>query len=326
MADAFNIQTLGDEGAQAVQLAVDDIVTIGRRRTDGDVNVAADQSVDGFLTAVIRNGLRVDTQDGEQSRDHGVAVVAGAAGGGVGHGVASVSIIDQALDVSDAALGVGQDDELGDTDTNQRIDVIDGVVHIDEAGGQGEQGTIAAEQSVAVIFGFQEGVHADGTGTAGVVLNDHGNTQDLVAVGSDLTSDDVRAAAQAPGLNNGDFLFRPIGGGFFLLGSGGLGLRLFLLGCRGFFLRTTSSQTHDHDQCQEQRHKLLHCVFSFLLILINSGLIVPESITRLGHNCACRWQKMRTFSFFGKKNSGGYLGQFTNSGKMFPEEIRSLIA
>ena len=39
--NALDVQTLGDEGAQAIQIAIDNVVTVGRRRTDRNVNMTA---------------------------------------------------------------------------------------------------------------------------------------------------------------------------------------------------------------------------------------------------------------------------------------------
>ena len=100
--------------------------------------MAADQSVDGFLAAVIGDCLRGDVQQLEQNGDHGVAVVAGAAGGGVLDGVAGSGVSLQLIDVGNAALGVGQDHKLGNTHTDQRRNIVQRIVDIDKAGSQGE--------------------------------------------------------------------------------------------------------------------------------------------------------------------------------------------
>ena len=249
MANAFHIQTFGDKGAQAVQLTVDHIVAIGRGRTDGNIHMAANQSVDRFLAAVIRHCLAGDVQKGEQCGDHGVAVIAGAAGSCIFHRVASGSVILQLLNVGNLAGCVAEDDKLRDTDTADGADVINGIVHINKAGSQRKQRTVAAEQRVAIVLSLQKIVHADGTGTAGMVFNDHGDTQDLVAVRGDLTGDHVRTAAQAPRLDQGDLLGGPIQ--FFR--SRGTRLRRSTGGRGGLVgLCAASSHAHDHGQSEKQ--------------------------------------------------------------------------
>ena len=283
MADAFHVQPLGDEGAKAVQLAVDDIVPIGRGRADGHVHMSAHQGVDGLLSAVIGNRLGGDAQGGEQGGNHGEAVVSGAAGGGVLHRVSGVGVVDQALDIRDAAGSLGQDDELRDADAHQRGDILNGVVHADEAGGQGEQGAVAAEEGVAVVCRLQEVVHADGAGASGVVFHDHGHAQELVAVRGDLPGDNVRAAAQAPGLDDLDLLLGPLGvaGGGAAAGLAALGGLAAAVGVFSPAGTSAGRKAQDHQKSQGERHQFLHRSFSFSFVLINFGVMTPESISRV---------------------------------------------
>ncbi len=88
-----------------------------------------------------------------------------------------------------------------------------------------------------------------------MVLHDHGHAQVLLAVRGDLPGDDVGTAAQAPGLDDGDLLFRPGGVG------GLLGVRRAAAG--GGVLAAAGRKTQDHEKGESQRHQFLHRVFSF---------------------------------------------------------------
>lgn len=210
MADAVNVNAVRDKGAEAVELAVDDVVAVNRGRTDGNVNVAAAECVDGVLAAVIRDSLCRDAELLEQHGDHRVAVVARAAGGRVLDGVALRSVCLEIVDRSQTALGVGQYNELGGTHADERGDIIEGVVNILEARSEREQRAVCNDHRVAVVRRLECCVHRDGTCAAGLVLDDDRNAQILVAIGCDLTGDGVGAAAETPRHNDCNRLAREI--------------------------------------------------------------------------------------------------------------------
>ena len=172
--------------------------------------MAAAECINCILAAVIRNGFCRETQFLEQYRDHRVAVVAGAASRCVLDGVALCSVCLEVINRSQAALCIGQYNELGGTHADERGDVVEGVVNVLEARGEREQRAVCNDHGITVISCLKSRVHCDRAGAAGLVLYNDRNAQVLVTVGSDLTCDGVGAAAEAPRHNDRNRLAREI--------------------------------------------------------------------------------------------------------------------
>ena len=102
-----------------------------------------------------------------------------------------------------------------------------------------------------------------------MVFHDHGHAQELVAVGGNLPGNYVGAAAQAPGLDDLDFLLGPFGiRGGAAAGLGALG-GLAAAGAAGTAgVAAAGRQAQDHEEGEGERHQFFHRFFLLFMCFL----------------------------------------------------------